>query len=129
MCGDLDEDVDSGAEQRVGAFVHAVHDTIHDVVDHRGGSRTLPPGALTDAALHRYMDGLFAEVLRACVTDGGKTDAESRYRLLAAQSIVLARTAGFLAHYLDLGQDPLRALLEAAMEGYSGGAASGHHHH
>ncbi len=128
MCGDFEEDRE-GVDQAYGAFLHAAHAAIHDAVDHRGGSRSLPDGALSDRDLHRYMDGLFADILRACITDGGRAGDADRYRLLSGQAVVLARLAGFVAGRLDLGQDPLRTTLEAVMAGYAAEPEAHHHHH
>jgi hypothetical protein len=142
MCGDLEED-DTEAERLYGGFLQAAHAAIHEATEHRGGSR----GALADAAgvadgaeagtvpdesLHRYMDGLFSDVLNACIKDARPVGDGARYRVLASQAIVLARLAGFLAGQLDLRSDPLRTSIEALMAGYdaeySGHEPGGHEH-
>ena len=129
MCGDLEED-QGGGEAAYAAFLRAAHAAIHDAVEHRGGGRArLNGGEPSDGDLHAYMDGLFADVLRACVGDGGRVDEAHRYRVLAAQAVVLARLAGFLAGRLDLGQDPLRSAIEALMAGYAAGDGHDHHDH
>jgi hypothetical protein len=134
MCGDLDEEA-SGTEQLYAAFLHAAHTALHDAIDHRGGSRSRldgHEGPLPDDALHGYMDGLFADVLNACIKDGRRVDDPNQYRVLSAQAIVLARLAGFLAGQLDLREDPLRNTLGAVMAGYDareGGGHDEHHHH
>jgi hypothetical protein len=63
---------------------------------------------------------------------------ERRYEMLAAQPIVFARLAGFLAAHASLHDDPLRKVIEALMHGYSeaeriepehGHDHDGPHHH
>ena len=107
---------------------------IHESIDHRGGSRNRlderaadQPGAVSDAALHGYMDGLFGDILNACIKDGRRVAGADAYRVLASQSVVLARLAGFLAGHLDLREDPLRTSVEALMAGYDA-ENSGHTH-
>jgi len=137
MCGDLEEE-DTEAERLYAAFLQAAHAAIHEAIDHRGGSRSRlddqagaeagsKGGAVSDAALHGYMDGFFGDVLNACIKDGRRVGETSRYRVLASQSIVLARLAGFLAGHLDLREDPLRNSIEALMAGYDA-QISGHTH-
>ncbi|MGH7108536.1 MAG: hypothetical protein ACREFT_18740 [Acetobacteraceae bacterium] len=125
MCGDLEEQ-DTESERLYAAFLQAAHVAIHEAIDHRGGSRGRleeqrrdPACRLSDETLHGYMDGLFGDILTACVKDGRLTGESDRYRVLASQSIVLARLAGFLASQLDLREDPLASVIEALMAGYS----------
>ena len=132
MCGDLEEE-DTEAGRLYAGFLQAAHAAIHEAIDHRGGSRSgLASGAgrdeghneeksegeVSDAALHRYMDGLFGDILNACIKDARPVEEGSRYRILASQAVVLARLAGFLARQLDLRSDPLRTSIEALMAGY-----------
>lgn len=131
MCGDLEED-DTEAQRLYDGFLHAAHSAIHEAVDHQGGSRAALAGeggaeadTLPDESLHRYMDGLFGDVLNACIKDARQVGEGERYRVLASQAVVLARLAGFLAAQLDLRSDPLRNSIEALMAGY--GAESGEH--
>jgi hypothetical protein len=131
MCGDLEEE-DTEGERLYAAFLQAAHTAIHEAVDHRGGSRArldeeAPGGAVSDAALHGYMDGLFGDILNACLKDGRRVGPGDAYRVLASQSVVLARVAGFLAGHLDLHGDPLRNSIEALMAGYNA-ESSGHTH-
>jgi hypothetical protein len=65
--------------------------------------------------------------LNACIKDGGRVGGPDAYRVLASQSVVLARLAGFLAGHLDLREDPLRTSIEALMAGYDA-QNSGHTH-
>ena len=125
MCGDLEEQ-DTESERLYAAFAQAAHEAVHEAIDHRGGSRRCfdaegsePSGRVSDASLHRYMDGLFGDVLNACIKDSRLADGPDRYRVLASQSIVLARLAGFLAGRLDLREDPLASSIEALMAGYA----------
>jgi hypothetical protein len=131
MCGDLEEE-DTEGERLYAAFLQAAHTAIHEAVDHRGGSRSrlddkAADGAVSDAALHGYMDGLFGDILNACLKDGRRVGESDAYRVLASQSVVLARLAGFLAGHLDLHGDPLRNSIEALMAGYDA-ESSGHTH-
>ena len=123
MCGDLEEQ-DPESERLYAAFVEAAQAAIHEAIDHRGGSRRRletvdPADHLSDESLHGYMDGLLGDILTACVKDGRLAGGADRYRVLASQSIVLARLAGFLASRLDLREDPLASVIEALMAGYS----------
>ena len=125
MCGDLEEQ-DPESERLYAGFVEAAQAAIHEAIDHRGGSRRRlqeqrrdPADPLSDEALHGYMDGLFGDILTACIKDGRLAGGADRYRVLASQSIVLARLAGFLASRLDLREDPLASAIEALMAGYS----------
>jgi hypothetical protein len=134
MCGDLEED-DTEAGRLYAGFLQAAHTAIHESIDHRGGSRSGLVGAaghdeghnegkregeVSDTALHRYMDGLFGDILNACIKDARPVGEASQYRVLASQAVVLARLAGFLAGQLDLRSDPLRTSIEALMAGYAG---------
>jgi hypothetical protein len=142
MCGDLEED-DSEAQRLYAGFLHAAHSAIHESIDHRGGSRAAlveqavsdggaESDTLSDESLHRYMDGLFGDVLNACIKDARHVGDGDQYRVLAAQAVVAARLAGFLARQLDLRTDPLRTSMEALMSGYAAdpdAADHGHHEH
>jgi hypothetical protein len=105
MCGDLEEEggLEAGLLQRFLQDGHAL----------------LARPAAGDGAgeLNRYLDGLFADLLRRCMADAQASPAG--YRQLAMQSLVLARVAGFLAGHVALQEDPLRQLMEALMLGYS----------
>ena len=137
MCGDLEED-DTELQRLYAGFLQAAHTAIHEAIDHRGGSRGAlvdghdaghdeSGGDVSDASLHRYMDGLFGDILNACIKDARPVGEASQYRVLASQAVVLARLAGFLARQLDLRSDPLRTSIEALMAGYD--AEHGEHSH
>ena len=133
MCGELEEE-DTDAERLYAAFLQAAHAAIHEAIDHRGGSRDRlndqtddQTSTVSDASLHAYMDGLFGDILNACIKDGRRASEPGRYRVLASQSVVLARLAGFLAGQLDLREDPLRNSLDAMLAGYNV-RSSGHTH-
>jgi hypothetical protein len=141
MCGDLEEE-DTEVERLYAGFLQAAHTAIHEAIDHRGGARgalsgtagdaegdEAGTGAVPDASLHRYMDGLFGDVLSACIKDARPVGAAARYRVLASQAVVLARLAGFLAGQLDLRTDPLRTSIEALMAGYDAEHSGDHQHH
>ena len=125
MCGDLEE-LDVESERLYSAFLQAAQTAIHEAIDHRGGSRRRIEQqqegggeGLSDASLHSYMDGLFGEILSACIKDARRASSPERYRVLASQSIVLARAAGFLAGHLDPHEEPLASSIEALMAGYT----------
>ena len=134
MCGDLEE-TDGESERLYGVFLQAAEAAIHEAIDHRGGSRRRIEQSqgdstdhqLSDDALHAYMDGLFADVLSACIKDARKASSAERYRVLASQAIVLARLAGLLAGHRDPREDPLASSIEALMAGY-GSRGSLHSH-
>ena len=125
MCGDLEEQ-DGELGRLYGAFLFAAQTTIHEVTEHRGGNRASldgHSGELPDKAVYGYMDGLFADVLGACLRDARRVDEAQRYRVLSSQAIVLAKLAGFLSGHLDLREDPLRTGISAFMGGYDSAAA------
>jgi hypothetical protein len=135
MCGDLEEP-DGESERLYGLFLQQAEEAIHEAIDHRGGSRgrieqqqgdSIDP--LSDAALHGYMDGLFGDILAACIKDARRASSPERYRVLASQSIVLARVAGFLAGHLEPREEPLANSIEALMAGYSPRAPVHDHSH
>jgi hypothetical protein len=128
MCGELDEDAEAGREL-FHRFLHTAHHILHHREAHRRPLRPygepVPPGDL-----HAYMDGLFADLLHACVADAERTDEANRYRVLSAQAAVFARAAGVLAAHLDPAQDPLHTALDALLDGYAAkDHPPGHHHH
>lgn len=129
MCGDLDEQ-DSEADRLYGAFLFAAQTAIHDATEHRGGNRARLDGIdgdIPDKAMYAYMDGLFADMLGACLRDARRVSEPQRTRVLASQSVVLAKLAGFLAGHLDLREDPLRTSISALMGGYDSAAAGPDH--
>ena len=68
--------------------------------------------------LNRYLDTLFNDLLKRCVTDAEQVASPNAYRQMAMQSLVLARLAGFLAGHVALNEDPMRKVMEALMHGY-----------
>ena len=110
MCGDLDED-DSLEDMLYARFrSHAV--TL-------GRRHVAPTGEAAAGGLESYLDKLFGDALARCVRDTDEAEESRRYELLAAQPLVFARLAGFLAGHLSLQEDPLRKVLEAMMHGYA----------
>lgn len=125
MCGDLDDEED---EQQIEARLYA------RFLAHAQAllpKREQPAAAATDVAA--YMEKLFCDALSRSVRDTEQTDDARRYARLAAQPVVFARLAGFLAGHLSLGEDPLRKIMEALMVGYGEAEAMdrdhGHDHH
>jgi hypothetical protein len=68
--------------------------------------------------LSRYLDGLFADLLKRCVHDAEAMADPNGYRVMAMQSLALARLAGFMAGHVALNEDPMRKVMEAVMLGY-----------
>jgi hypothetical protein len=124
MCGDHDQSEDQAQmEARLYAcfLAHA---------------RALLPAKEPPPAEHNiaaYMEKLFCDTLSRSLRDSEAADRH-RYERLAAQPVVFARLAGFLAGHLALGEDPLRKVMEALMDGYGEAEAmdrefaDGHHH-
>jgi hypothetical protein len=105
MCGE-DEDDSSAAEELYARFVAHAKALLGQHAP-RGGSDP-----------YVYMDKLFADALSRCARDAGEADSAERAARLAAQPLVLARLAGFLASHLPSERDPLRQVVEALMLGY-----------
>ncbi len=110
MCGDLDEE-----------------DSLEDVLyarfrSHAATLRRKRGAAASVAAageLESYLDKLFGDALARCLRDTETSEEGRRYEFLAAQPIVFARLAGFLAAHVSLREDPLRKVIEAMMHGYA----------
>ena len=116
MCGDLDE------EDRVEG------DLLQRFLVHAQALLERPRAQGDD--LNAYLDGLFASALKRCADDADH--ASDGYKVLAMQSLVMGRLAGFLAGHVALNEDPLRKLMEATMLGYAEADAvpqRDHHHH
>ncbi len=105
MCGDLDEGDRFEGDLYQRFLVHA------QALQQRAKG--------SGEGLNGYLDTLFADVLKRCVSDAESVAPADSYRHLAMQSLVLARLAGFLAGHVALNEDPLRKLMEATMHGYT----------
>jgi hypothetical protein len=125
MCGDLEEGNPLDDEifawllnhaRRLGAAPGA-------------GGETGFPGA---AGRNAYMDGLFRAALAGALTDAGAAPEGERSDAIAAQALVFARLAGFLAGHLPPEADMFRATIEALMHGHGEpdrlAETRGHHH-
>ena len=110
MCGDLEE------EQRFEEHLYGRF-RLHARELLRGRSTAEARPSAKD--LNTYMDRLFADALSRCTRDGEQAEDGDAYRLLAAQPLVFARLAGFLAAHVSLQEDPLRKVMEALMHGYA----------
>lgn len=127
MCGDVEEDGPSDLEERLyQRFLNHARTLLAqygNVPQESGGN------------LHAYMDKLFTDALSRCARDADSAEEGRRYERLAAQPLVFARLAGFLAAHMSLQEDPLRKVIEAMMLGYQEAesmAAADHdhdHHH
>jgi len=122
MCGDLDNLEDTAT---LAAYRRLAAGLPRDTV----ASDSAP---ISD--LPSYMSGLFNAVLaRVCADAEGASSLDGS--LLLAQSVVLARAAGVLAAQISVREDPLRAVIEAVMDGYSGSQSAradidpDHYHH
>jgi|SRR3954469_8962217 hypothetical protein len=110
MCGDLDQSEDQAqmeAKLYARFLAHA--------------RALLPPNGQPPAGkdIAGYMESLFCDTLRRSLRDSEGAGDGNRYERLAAQPVVFARLAGLLAGHLALGEDPLRKVMEALMDGYS----------
>ena len=115
MCGDLDEGDRFEGDLFQRFLVHA--------------QVLLERKAAAGDGLNAQLDRLFADLLKRCEADSQA--AADPYRLLAMQSLVMARLAGFLAGHVALQEDPLRKLMEAVMLGYGEAETTrreDHHH-
>src|SRR5438034_1895961 len=102
MCGDLDE-ADEAQAQAFGHFLMRVR----PLVRHRKLRPAAPPAA-GDVDLPGYMNGLFGELLTACVEDAEQAVTKEKLALVGAQAVVLARLAGLLAGSAASSGEPLR---------------------
>jgi hypothetical protein len=111
MCGDLEEEGGGGLEEALYGrfFSHAL--TL------QGEAKKRASGARPD--VNGSLDRLFADALNRSMADLNATSDDEKYRLLAAQPLVFARLAGFLAAHASLQEDPLRKVIEALMHGYA----------
>jgi hypothetical protein len=111
MCGDVDEDGPSQLEDQL--YLRFLSHARSLLAKH---GRAAPAQA---DDLFGYMDKLFADALSRTARDGEEAEEDKRYPRLAAQPLVFARLAGFLAAHLSLQEDPLRKVIEAMMMGYA----------
>ena len=116
MCGDMDDD-ESESEERLYARFRAHAQTL-----------LADPAPQEPADLNQYLDKLFSDALSRSVRDGEQAEAGQRPERLAAQPLVFARLAGFLAGHLSPSEDPLRQVIEALMLGYGEAEAMDHDH-
>jgi hypothetical protein len=114
MCGDLEEDGPSGVEERLHArFVGHARNLLAQYAK--------APQPKDDNDLNAYMNKLFTDALSRAARDSDSVHDGQHYARLAAQPLVFARLAGFLASHMALQEDPLRKVLEAIMLGYAEG--------
>jgi urease accessory protein UreE len=111
MCGEVDEDGPSQLEDQL--YLRFLSHARSLLAKH-GRSKTE-----STEELFAYMDKLFADALSRTARDGEEAQEDKRYQRLAAQPLVFARLAGFLAAHLSLQEDPLRKVMEALMLGYA----------
>jgi len=114
MCGDLDDDVqvDNDIFQRF--LVIAKQHGAVPRSDHGA-----PPDLEAAAGRSAYMDTLFSAGLVRAVSDTAAASEGQRVEAIAAQAIVFARLAGFLAGQLPPEADLFRAAIEALTDGHA----------
>ena len=110
MCGELDDD--DGPE----SALYARFRSHANALGKQRASMSGPPSA---AGIAQYLDALFSDALARCVRDADAAEEADRYQLMAAQPLVFARLAGFLAAHASLQEDPLRKVMEALLHGYA----------
>ncbi|MEX1215514.1 hypothetical protein [Saccharospirillum sp.] len=82
-----------------------------------------------------YMDTLFNAALSRSLTDAVHIPAGERMDGVFSQAIVFARLAGFLAGQIPADANPMKAMMEALLEGMNqaeslaGDIDHDHHHH
>jgi hypothetical protein len=110
MCGELEEEADTGDEVYSRFAAHA-----NSFLAGMKRERRKPD------PVHAHLDRLFRELLSAAADENRAPDEMSGYQRVAMEPLVFARLAGFIAAHAPLGEDPLRRVIEALMLGYSEG--------
>lgn len=114
MCGELDEGLEVDNE----IFARLQQLARHQGVALAGSTATVPD--LEEAAgRSAYMDTLFAAGLTRAVGDATAAQEGQRTDAIAAQAIVFARLAGFLAGNLPPEADLFRTAIEALTDGHA----------
>ena len=114
MCGDLEEDGPTDVEERL-------HARFLNHAGHLLAQYAKAPKPQDDGDLNAYMNKLFTDALSRAARDSDSATDGQHYARLAAQPLVFARLAGFLASHMALQEDPLRKVIEAMMLGYAEG--------
>lgn len=130
MCGEIDEQALIGQEMLDRARAMAKGMDLPDP----GVVGAAPTGLAEADGRAAYMERIFRTGLAAALNDIDRAEEDERIDALAAQSIALARLAGFLAGQLPPEADLYRAVIEAATAGHAepkdlAAAMSDHHHH
>ena len=131
MCGEIDEQVLIGQEMldRARAMARKLD------LPEPGGDGPDPAGLAEAEGRAAYMERVFREGLARALAGIGRAEEDETIDALAAQSIALARLAGFLAGQLPAEADLYRAVIEAATAGHAEArdmaeaADHDHHHH
>jgi hypothetical protein len=131
MCGEIDEQVLIGQELLDRAKVLAKKLDLPGA--HTEGDA---PQDLAEAAGRAaYMERVFRSALSRALDDVARAEEDETVDALAAQTIALARVAGFLAGQLPAEADLYRAVIEAATSGHAEARgiaeamSEAHHHH
>ena len=132
MCGEIDEQAQIGQEmlERARAMARRMK------LPATQGSGADPTGLAAPEGRVAYMEKVFQLGLARALDDIARAEEDEMVDALAAQSIALARLAGFLAGQLPPEADLFRAVIEAASAGYAepgelvdASADHQHHHH
>lgn len=114
MCGEIDEQVLVGQEllDRARFLTRKMH-----LPEAGAGDRKAPRGLAEAEGRAAYMERIFHDGLARALDDIARAEDDEAVDALAAQSIALARLAGFLAGQLPPEADLFRAVIEAAAAG------------
>ena len=108
MCGELDDQVLIGQEMLDRARFMAKQMNLPE----REGAGDTPSGLAGEDGRAAYMERVFRSGLARALNDVERAEEDETIDALAAQSIALARLAGFLAGQLPAEADLYRAVIE-----------------
>lgn len=113
MCGEIEDDLQSD-EELVARLLYIAG--AHGVSRQTLSPRKTAPLA-SDDGRPSYMSDLFRRTLNEAASDLISIPDGFRAQTIANQAVVFARLAGFLAGQLPAGDDMMRAMLEALLDG------------
>jgi len=132
MCGDFEHDdpLDDQLFERLLETTSQLGITPEHSLE-QGNQQPMDPRARA-----AYMDTLFNAALTRSLTDAVHIPAGERMDGVFSQAVVFARLAGFLAGQIPADANPMKAMMEALLEGMNQAEAMvtdieahGHHHH
>ncbi|SLN64399.1 hypothetical protein ROJ8625_03270 [Roseivivax jejudonensis] len=115
MCGEIDEQVQVGQDLLEQMRVIARREGLSPEAE----ARAAPRGLAEADGRAAYMESVFREGLSRALADIAAAEEDETVDALAAQSIALARLAGFLAGQLPPEADLFRAIIEAVSAGHA----------